>query len=577
MAEDIFDIPFYESFVRELREALTGPNIVEVKLEELGEKSRVFARETEFGSYLWHSFQSSRLAAKTVYLGTERIRLPHLTAEQEKIVRQAPAEMKKVLAWIRNLPFVKLTRRMGDNPEFNPRCTLYTCVKDPRNIRLPYMWGTLLFEPDDKPGPEITMIHIPEEHVSRQQILTMPEYNLNICLGSDYLGEDKKGFLRQAMWLADERGMLGLHAGTKMVAARDAKTGALKRYGVILFGMTATGKSTWSCHQLMMDHTRGEMTYVSQDDICFLREDGSAFGSEANYYVKTDIVKEQQEAMWHALTDPSALLENVMVDANGKIDWLDESMCGNGRAVIRKDKLAVERDGRLLSIMADSINLPPLEEIDGLIFAFITRRNTIMPFAQKLTPEQGTLAYLFGESTLSFAANPLRAGESVRIVGTDDFIIGSRARKVNRFYDFAMTLADRYPGKVHFMLYNTGGMGEIIETTEENGRQVKKLVRKTERIPLELMAAIQRGDLRGTNRYEKCILGTLGIVEADGIPMDNWDVRRLYTTEQIEYYIDDLIRGRRAFMEEVAEEGLRPEIIAAAERSFEEMGIRTGA
>jgi phosphoenolpyruvate carboxykinase (ATP) len=421
------------------------------------------------------------------------------------------------------------------------------------------------------------MIHIPEEHLTRQQILTMPDHNLNICLGSDYLGEDKKGFLRQAMWLADEQGMLGLHAGSKIVVARDARTDQLKKFGVILFGMTATGKSTWSCHQLMMDHKRGEMTYVSQDDICFLKDDGSAYGSEANYYVKTDIVKDQQEAMWHALMHKSALIENVMVTADGKIHWLDESMCGNGRAVIRKDKLDVERDGKLLSIMSPSINLPPLDQIDGLIFAFITRRNTIMPFAQKLTPEQGALAYLFGESTLSFAANPLKAGESVRIVGTDDFIIGSRARKVNRFYDIAMKLSSRYPGKVHFMIYNTGGMGEIIETHEENGKQVKKLIRKTERVPLDLMAAIQRGDLRGTNKYEKGALGTLEIVEADGRSLDEWNPRKLYSPEQIDYYVKDLIQGRRAFMEEVAREGLRPDIIAAAERGFRAMGEKRPA
>ncbi|MBL0174150.1 MAG: phosphoenolpyruvate carboxykinase (ATP) [Ignavibacteria bacterium] len=574
MAKDNFDVPYYDTFTAELQDALKGPNIKEVDLKWLRPRAESFAQQTKHGSHVWHSIQSSRLAAKTVYLGTEKIRLPITSPDQDKLIKGAPDELKKVLNWMKTLPFVKLTRQMGDNAEFNPTCTIYTCVKDPKNVRLPYMWGNLLFDPAKRPGPNITMIHIPEEHTTRQQILTMPEYNLNICLGSDYLGEEKKGFLRQAMWLADEKGMLGLHAGTKVVIARDARTNELKKYGVILFGMTATGKSTWSCHQLMMDNKRGEMTYVSQDDICFLKDDGSAYGSEANYYVKTDVVKDQQEAMWHALVDKSALLENVMVTADGTIEWLDESMCGNGRAVVRKDKLAVERDGKLLPIMAKTINLPSLDEMDGLIFAFITRRNTIMPFSQQLTPEQGALAYLFGESTLSFAANPLKAGESVRIVGTDDFIVGSRARKVNRFYDIAMKLNAKYPGKVRFMIYNTGGMGEIIETHEENGKTVKKMVRKTDRVPLDLMAAIQRGDLRGTNKYEKGVLGTMSIQEADGRTMPEWDVHHLYSQEQIDAYVKEIIAGRRAFLEEVSREGLRPEIIAAAERGFRSMGER---
>jgi phosphoenolpyruvate carboxykinase (ATP) len=571
MATDIYDVASYDKFYEELKGVLDGPNIKEVDLKWLEEHARPFANETVHGSLSFRSVQSSRLAAKTVYLGSEHVRLPIVTPEQEKIIKNAPDELNKVIKLMKTLPFVKLTRQMGNNSDYNPVCTIYVCIADPKNIRLPYMWGNLLHEPAGRPGPSFTMIHIPEEHTTRQQILTMPEYNLNICLGSDYLGEEKKGFLRQAMWCADEKGMLGLHAGSKVVVAREAGTNELKRYGVVLFGMTATGKSTWSCHQLKMDPKQGEMTYASQDDICFLKDDGSAFGSEANFYVKTDVIPDQQEAMYHALTDKTAILENVMVNYKGEIDFLDECLCGNGRAVVRMDRLAVEREGKLVSIAAESINLPSLDENDGLIFAFITRRNTIMPFAQMLTPEQGVLAYLFGESTLSFAANPLRAGESVRIVGTDDFIIGSRARKVNRFYNIVMKLVEKYPGKVRFMIYNTGGMGEIIESYEENGKAMKRMVRKTERVPLDLMAAIQRGDLRGTNKYEKGILGTMSIVEADGHSMADWDVKKLYTKEQINYFIEDLIDGRRAFLEEVSREGLMPEIVAAAERSFKEM------
>lgn len=572
MAKDIYNNDYYKKFHEQLVPLLDGPNIKEVSLKWLEPRVKEYAQKTNYGSSVWRSVQSSRLAAKTVYLGSEPVRLPSLLPYQEKVVKNAPDELEKVLFWMKTLPFIKLTRQMGSNPDYNPVCTLYLSVGDWRNARLAYMWGSLLDEPSGRPGPAITMIHIPEEHQSRQQILTMPEFNLNICLGSDYLGEDKKGFLRQAMWLADEHGMLGLHAGSKVVVARDAKSNELRKHGVILFGMTATGKSTWSCHQLEMDPKRGEMTYASQDDICFLKDDGSAYGSEHNFYVKTDVRKSDQEAMYYALTHKSALLENVMVDAKGNIDFLDESLCGNGRAVVRMDKLFIEREGKLISIAAESLNLPSLDKNDALWFAFITRRNTIMPFSQQLTPEQGVLAYLFGESTLSFAANPEKAGDSVRIVGTDDFIIGSRGRKVNRFYDIIMKLVNRFPGQVQFRLYNTGGMGEIIEEYEERGIQKKRLVRKAERVPLDLMAAIQRGDLRGTNKYEKGVLGTMSIVEADGRRMDEWDVHKLYTPEQIDYYVKDIIRGRRAFLEEIAKEGLRPEIIAAAERSFRAMG-----
>jgi phosphoenolpyruvate carboxykinase (ATP) len=411
------------------------------------------------------------------------------------------------------------------------------------------------------------MIHIPEEHQLRQQVLTLPEEKINIALGTDYMGEDKKGFLRQAMWSADELGMLGLHAGTKLVTVRDSNN-KLKTYGVFLFGLTATGKSTWSCHKLNLDYDKGEKTIVTQDDIVFLKDDGSALGTENNFFVKTDVEKESQEAMYNGLIDKSALLENVMIKANGEVDFLDETLTANGRAIVRRDKLKVKIKGKTVNLSSKSINLPPLEELDGLVFAFITRRNTIMSFAQQLTPEQAVLAYLWGESTHSYASQPLKAGESVRIVGTDPFIVGPRAKKINRFYEIIMTLVSNYPEKLKFMQYNTGGVGEIIETHEENGQKKKRLVRKVSRVPINLMAQIQRGDLRGTNHYERGLLGTKEIRLCEGKSLDEYALRNFYTEEQIQNYIKDLVAGRRKFTEEVSSEGLREEILYATERSF---------
>jgi phosphoenolpyruvate carboxykinase (ATP) len=557
----------YLRFARELPGALSGPNVRRAELKWLEPRAKAVGVQTRFGSFGWRAAVSSRIAPKTVVLGSEAVRLPRPTAEQSALIAAAPEELAKILHLVRTLPFHHIRRRMGDNSVYNPVCNLFVSAADVRNTRLGLMWGTTLFKPSRRPGPEFSMIHIPEEHPLRQQVLVLPEHNLNIALGTDYMGEDKKGFLRQAMWAADREGMLGLHAGTKMVTARSGK-GKLKTYGVFLFGLSATGKSTWSCHQLGLDHKSGEKTLVTQDDICFLRPDGSALGSENNFFVKTDVEAKYQEAMFNALVDKTALLENVMIKSDGDVDFMDESLTANGRAVIQRRKLRVKLGGRLRNIFSKSIDLPSIEELDGLVFAFITRRNTIMSFAQELTPEQAVLAYLWGESTHSYASQPLKAGESVRIVGTDPFIIGSRAAKVNRLYEILMTLAADYPGKLKCMQYNTGGVGEIIETYEEEGRENRRLVRRAKRVPIDLMATIQRGDLRGTNDYAEGRLGTREIVRAEGRSMEEWDARRYYGEEQIESYIRDLVEGRRAFTEEIADEGLRQEVQRAAERSF---------
>ncbi len=574
MPQPPYDPKLYARFVENLKSIINqppsaNPNIRDMTLAELRPLALQTGLRTKNGSYCWRSAVSSRMAAKTVFLGSSDVWVPKPTDVHRGIVEAAPDELHKVLYLMRTLPFVRIRRRMCDNSEFNPTCNLYVSVQDPKNYRLAYCWGNTLADPDKKkPGPEFTMIHIPEEHPIRMQILSMPEYDLNMALGTDYTGEDKKGFLRQAMYRADLKGMLGLHSGTKTVTVRDAKDGKLRTYGVFMFGLTATGKSTWSCHQLGLDHRKGEKTEVVQDDIVFLKPDGSAYGTEAGFYVKTDVDRVEQEAMYNALSDKTALLENLMVEADGSVNFLDERLGENGRGVIRRDKLLVRQGRRVVNISSKSINLPPLEELDGLVFAFITRRNTILPMAQELTAEQAVLAYLWGESTHSFATVPAKAGESARIVGTDDFIVGGQGRKVNRFHEMIMTLRDRYPDKLRFFQYNTGGFGEIIETVSEGGQTKKKLVRKVTRVPIPLMSAIQRGDLRGTNRYEVGRFGTGEIASCAEGDLTPYDPRRFYSVEEIERYAAELVEGRKKFTEEIANQGLKPEVRKLAEASF---------
>ncbi len=565
---EIYNERAYREFAENLKPLLSGPNIKSYSLRKLRSLAVTTGIRTKFGSWGWRSAVSSRIGPKTVYLGSPEVRLPKLSEPQKGIIENAPDELHKVLQMMKTLPFVHVRRQMGDNPDFNPICNLYMSVADPKNYRTAYMWANTLGKLSNRPGPEFTMIHIPEEHPIRQQVLSIPEHNINIALGTDYMGEDKKGFLRQAMWAADGKGMLGLHAGTKVVYVRDSFSGKLQTFGVLLFGLSATGKSTWSCHQLGLNHKDRERTEVSQDDIVFLRPDGSAYGSENGFFVKTDVDVKLQEAMYYALIDKTAMYENVMIDSDGNPDFLDERLNANGRSVIRKDKLRIKLGRKMVGIQAPSINLPPLERLDGLVFAFITRRNTILPFSQKLTLKQAALAYLWGESSHSFASEPVKAGESVRTVGTDPFIIGSRAFKVNRFYEIMQGLESRFPGKLHFYQYNTGGMGEILETTEEGGVKRKKMIRKVERVPIELMADIQRGDLRGTNKYRQGIFGTEEIVECRGGDLSRYDINKYYTREQIDFYLKDLVEGRRKFTAEVAAEGLNKDIIKAAEESF---------
>jgi phosphoenolpyruvate carboxykinase (ATP) len=127
---------------------------------------------------------------------------------------------------------------------------------------------------------------------------------------------------------------------------------------------------------------------------------------------------------------------------------------------------------------------------------------------------------------------------------------------------------------VRFFQYNTGGLGEIIEEREEDGVKKKHFVKKAARVPIKLMAAIQRGDLKGINGYEPGMFGTGQIARVEGQDLSKYDPRNFYSQEEIDYYLADIVEGRMKYTETIAAEGLRDEVMEAAERSFRIMPKR---
>jgi phosphoenolpyruvate carboxykinase (ATP) len=83
------------------------------------------------------------------------------------------------------------------------------------------------------------------------------------------------------------------------------------------------------------------------------------------------------------------------------------------------------------------------------------------------------------------------------------------------------------------------------------------------------MAALQRGDLRGTNEYRKGRLNTEEVVKCEGYDLAQYEASNLYSGAQIRAYVEDLVEGRRAFTEEIAAQGMRPEIRELAHRELD--------
>ena len=509
-------------------------NVRKRDLAELEKEARPFGRTTVNESISFFSNVRNRSAAVSVVIGSDRVQQRGLSERETAILKGLDHTLEEVKAYLQYAPLICVKRTIGDNDSFNPGCTLYLSTQRADNIRQAYIWAKTLGEyRTDVPGPQLCQVCIPEWPENERQVLIFPEEDLTVILGSDYVGEVKMGFLRMAMWAAKQQDMLSLHAGSKLVMGRQ-KDGQIKRYGMLLFGLSGTGKTTHSCH----DHgltEEGEGIEILQDDIVFLRKDSIALGTEQGFYLKTEGVKpDSQPVVFEALSRPDALLENVMVDADGNIDLTDLTLGGNGRAVIPREAMR--------PYTSDRINLPNLEELDGLIIAFITRRMNVLPLVSKLNAEQAAAAFMLGESVETSAGDPRRAGESVRVVGTNPFLVGDEADEGSWFYDFLKRNGD----KVHCFLLNTGGVGEIRERDDEGRPVVKQNVL---RIAIEEMATMIRGIARDSIQWEtEPDFGTQVPKRVEGLDLEKFSLKNYYTQEQREMYVATLRQERQDWL-----------------------------
>lgn len=511
-----------------------SPNVINSTDWTLRRSAERFASFTKFGNVAVHSTVKNRSAKVTVYVGSDAVRLKTLNAQQNEIMNNLPKTLALVEDYVKRAPFVRISRTMGNNSEFSPSCTIYVSIQRPEMIRLAYMTWATLFSPRPDGKLKQYIVYIPEWQEAERQILVFPEISTTIVLGSDYYGESKKGFLRMAMWNAKQKGMLGLHAGSKILKARGSD-GRLRRYGMLIFGMSGTGKTTHTCHTHDL-HGKDEGIEILQDDVVFLKKDGSAYGSEHGFYLKTEgLDPVTQPIIYKATTSRDAVFENVMVDYEGNLYFNDDTLTSNGRGIMMREDLH--------PYISDTINLPPIDEVDGLIIAFITRRHTVVPLAVRLTSEQAAAVFMLGESIETSAGDPRRAGESIREVGTNPFIIGDKSYEGNWFYDFVK----RHERKVHCYQLNTGGLGEIIEKQSDGGKVTK---RKVQRVEIPEMSSIIRGIVRGTNIWGKDKYWNLEVPSfIEGVDLSKYDVEKFYSVDDIIKQVSDLRCERVEYIE----------------------------
>ncbi len=134
-----------------------------------------------------------------------------------------------------------------------------------------------------------------------------------VILNTWYGGEMKKGMFSMMNYYLPLQGIAAMHCS--------ANTDMKGEHTAIFFGLSGTGKTTLS--------TDPKRLLIGDDEHGW--DDEGVFNFEGGCYAKViNLDKESEPDIYNAIRR-NALLENVTVDANGKIDFKDKSVTENTR------------------------------------------------------------------------------------------------------------------------------------------------------------------------------------------------------------------------------------------------------
>ena len=136
---------------------------------------------------------------------------------------------------------------------------------------------------------------------------------MQIILNTWYGGEMKKGMFSMMNFYLPLKGIAAMHCS--------ANTDLNGQNTAIFFGLSGTGKTTLS--------TDPKRLLIGDDEHGW--DDDGVFNFEGGCYAKViNLSKENEPDIWNAIKR-DALLENVTVSADGKVDFADKSVTENTR------------------------------------------------------------------------------------------------------------------------------------------------------------------------------------------------------------------------------------------------------
>ncbi|MDR1624436.1 MAG: phosphoenolpyruvate carboxykinase (ATP) [Tannerellaceae bacterium] len=228
---------------------------------------------------------------------------------------------------------------------------------------------------------------------------------IQVILNTWYGGEMKKGMFSYMNYLLPLNGMASMHCS--------ANTDMQGKNTAIFFGLSGTGKTTLS--------TDPKRLLIGDDEHGW--DDEGVFNFEGGCYAKViNLDKESEPDIYQAIRR-DALLENVTVDAAGKIDFSDKSVTENTRVSYPINHITnivkpVSKAGpaeKVIFLSADAFGvLPPVSVLtpEQTQYYFLSGFTAKLAGTERgITEPTPTFSACFGAAFLSL--HPTKYGEEL--------------------------------------------------------------------------------------------------------------------------------------------------------------------
>ena len=245
-----------------------------------------------------------------------------------------------------------------------------------------------------------------KEHEMNSEVFTV--FNLSekmqVIGGTWYGGEMKKGIFAMMNYYLPLKGIAAMHCSANMSEKGDV---------AIFFGLSGTGKTTLS--------TDPKRKLIGDDEHGW--DDDGVFNFEGGCYAKTiNLDKDSEPDIYNAIKR-DALLENVTLDADGKVDFDDASVTQNTRVsypIYHIDNIVkpVSKGGhanKVIFLTADAFGvMPPVAKLtpEQTKYHFLSGFTAKLAGTERgVTTPQPTFSACFGAAFLSL--HPTKYGEEL--------------------------------------------------------------------------------------------------------------------------------------------------------------------